>query len=206
MEAYLCSALKTSSYSKCQPLKRLCREEVSSWCLKRSEIRMITRRGCCCCCSAAQSCPTLCNSMDCSMPGFPVLYHLPEFAQTHVCWVHDASLPSHPLLPSPPAPSLSQHQALRIRWPKYWCFSFSLSPSNGGNVTGALINMWKRGVISFEISSCWKIEDLYTFRAWAKLVANKMAQRGRGLHQWFSIVGPFIPREHLAMAGDILDH
>ena len=119
--------------------------------------------------------------MDCSMPGFPVLYHLPEFAQTHVCWVHDASLPSHPLLPSPPAPSLSQHQALRIRWPKYWCFSFSLSPSNGGNVTGALINMWKRGVISFEISSCWKIEDLYTFRAWAKLVANKMAQRGRGL-------------------------
>ena len=170
-----------------------------------SEIRMITRLGCCCC-SAAQSCPTLCNSVDCSMPGFPVLYHLPEFAQTHVCWVHDASLPSHSLLPSPPAPSLSQHQALHIRWPKYWCFSFSLSPSNGGNVTGALINMWKRGVISFEIPSCWKIEDLYTFRAWAKLVANKMAQRGRGLHQWFSIVGPFIPREHLAMAGDVLDH
>ena len=54
--------------------------------------------------------------------------------------------------------------------------------------------------------SCWKIEDLYTFRAWAKLVANKMAQRGRGLHQLFSIVGPFIPREHLAMAGDVLDH
>ena len=39
------------------------------------------------CCSVTQSCPTLCGPMDCSMPGFPVLHHLPEFAQTHVCWV-----------------------------------------------------------------------------------------------------------------------
>ena len=116
----------------------------------------------------------------------------------------------HPTISSSVAPSptlsLSQHQALHIRWPKYWCFSFSLSPSNGGNVTGALINMWKRGIISFEIPSCWKSEDLYSFRAWAKLVANKMARRGHGLHQWFSTVGPFTPREHLAMAGDVLDH
>ena len=94
------------------------------------------------------------------------------------------------------SPSLSQHQALCIKWPKYWCFSFRLSPSNGGNVTGALINTWKRGVIPFEILSCWKIEDLYTFRAWAKLVANKMAQKGHGLHQRFSTVGPFTPGEH----------
>ena len=65
------------------------------------------------CCSVAQSCLTLCNSMDCITPGFPVLYHLPEFAQTHVHWVGDAIQPSHPLsAPSPPAFNLSQHQGL----------------------------------------------------------------------------------------------
>ena len=54
--------------------------------------------------------------MDCSMPGFPVHHRLPEFTQTHVCWVSDAIQPSHPLSsPSPPAFSLSQHQGL-FRW------------------------------------------------------------------------------------------
>ena len=52
--------------------------------------------------SVAQSCPTLCNPTDCSTPGFPVLLHLLEFAQTHVHWVGDTIQPSHPLLsPSP---------------------------------------------------------------------------------------------------------
>ena len=50
-----------------------------------------------CYCSVTQSCPTLCNPMDCSMPGFPVLHHLPELAQTHVHWVGDAIQPSGPL-------------------------------------------------------------------------------------------------------------
>ena len=69
-----------------------------------------------CCCSVAQSCPTLCNPMDCNMPGFPVLHHLPELAQTHVHWIGDAIQPSHPLLsPSPPALNLSQHQGL-FQW------------------------------------------------------------------------------------------
>ena len=69
-----------------------------------------------CCCSVAQSCPPLCDPMDCSMPGFPVLHHLPEFAQTHVHWGSDAIQPSHPLLPSPPpAFNLSQHQHL-FQW------------------------------------------------------------------------------------------
>ena len=49
---------------------------------------------CCCCCSAAQSCPALCNPMECSMPGFPVLHYLMEFAETHVRWVDDAIQPS----------------------------------------------------------------------------------------------------------------
>ena len=61
----------------------------------------------------AQLCPTLCDPMNCSMPGFPVLHHLPELAQTHVHWVGDAIQPSHLLSsPSPPASNLSQHQGL----------------------------------------------------------------------------------------------
>ena len=66
--------------------------------------------------SVTQSCPTLCNPMDCSMPGFPVHHQLPEFAQTHVHWVNNAIQPSHPLSsPSPPAFNLSQHQGL-FQW------------------------------------------------------------------------------------------
>ena len=64
-------------------------------------------------CSVAQSCSTLCDPMDCSTPGFPVLYYLLEFAQAHVHWVNGAIQPSYPLSPSsPPALSLSQHQGL----------------------------------------------------------------------------------------------
>ena len=63
--------------------------------------------------SAAQSCLTLCNPMDCSLPGFPVNHQLLEVAQTHIHWVSDAIQPSHSLLsPSPPAFDLSQHQDL----------------------------------------------------------------------------------------------
>ena len=80
---------------------------------------------------------TLCDPTDCRTPGFPVLHHLPgEVAQIHVHRVGDAIQPPHPLSsPSPLAFSLSQHQGLFnksvlcIRWPKYWSFSFSTSPS-----------------------------------------------------------------------------
>ena len=92
-----------------------------------------------CCCSVALPRPTLCNPMDCSTPGFPVLHYLLELAQTNVHWVDDAIQPSRPLLsPSPPALNLSQHQGL-FQWVgslhqvskllKY-SFSFSISPSN----------------------------------------------------------------------------
>ena len=87
--------------------------------------------------SVSQSCLTLCDPMNRSTPGLPVHHRLPEFTQTHVHRVGDAIQPSHPLLsPFPPAPNPSQHQglfsksALRIRWPKYWTFSFSICPSN----------------------------------------------------------------------------
>ena len=66
-----------------------------------------------CGCSIAQSCPTLCDPLDCSAPGLPVHHQLPELAQTHVHRVSDAIQPSHPLSsPSPPAFNLSQHQGL----------------------------------------------------------------------------------------------
>ena len=62
---------------------------------------------------SAQSCPTLCDPMDCSTPGIPVPHHLPQFAQTHVCWTDDAIQPSHPLpSPSPLTLNLSQNQGL----------------------------------------------------------------------------------------------
>ena len=76
--------------------------------------------------------------MNCSMPGLPVHHQLPELAQIHVHRVSDAIQPSNPLSsPSPPAPNppsirvFSNKSALGIRWPKYWGFSFSISPSKG---------------------------------------------------------------------------
>ena len=62
--------------------------------------------------SVSQSCPTLCNPMVCSTPGFPVHHQLPLFTQTHVHWASDAIQPSHPLLSPSPAFNLSQHQGL----------------------------------------------------------------------------------------------
>ena len=75
--------------------------------------------------------------MDCNTPGLPVHHQLPQLAQTHVQRVREAIQPSHPLSSlSPPAfnlPSIrvfSNESALLIRWPKYWSFSFSISPFN----------------------------------------------------------------------------
>ena len=83
--------------------------------------------------SVSQSYPTLCNPMNCSTPGFPVHHHLPELAQTHVHRVSDANQPSLPLihLPSifPNIRVFSNESTLRMRWPKYWSFSFSIIPS-----------------------------------------------------------------------------
>ena len=84
----------------------------------------------------AQSCLSLCDPMDCSTPGFPVHHQLPELGQTHVHWVSDTIhlILCHPLLLLPSVfPSIrvfASEPVLCIRWPKYWSFSFSISPSN----------------------------------------------------------------------------
>ena len=87
--------------------------------------------------SVAQSCPILCDPMDCSMLGLPLYYQLPELAQTHVHRVGDAIQSSHLLHPLLLLPSIFpsirvffNESVLCIRWPKYWSFSFSISPSN----------------------------------------------------------------------------
>ena len=87
--------------------------------------------------SVAQSCWTLCDSMDCSMPGFLVHHQLPELAQTHVHWVSEPSnylILCHPLLLLPSiftsSRVFSSKSVLHISWPKYWSFSFSNSPFN----------------------------------------------------------------------------
>ena len=87
--------------------------------------------------SVTQSCPILCNPVDCSMPGLPVHHLLLEFTQTHVHWISDDIQPSYPLSSTyPPAfnfPSIRvfpNESELSIRWPKNLSFSFSISPSN----------------------------------------------------------------------------
>ena len=87
----------------------------------------------CCHCSVAYSCLTLCDPMNCSTPGFPVLHHILESSQAHV---HELIMPcNHLILFSscsqsfPASESFPMTQHLHI-WPKYWSFSFSISPSN----------------------------------------------------------------------------
>ena len=88
----------------------------------------------CCCCSVTKLGPILCNPMNCSMPDLPVLQYFPEFAQIHAHWVSNAIQVSHPhsflLLPSifPRIRVFSSELSLHITWPKYWNFSFSISP------------------------------------------------------------------------------
>ena len=119
--------------------------------------------------SVAQSRLTLCYP-NCSMPGLPVHHQLPELTQPHVHWVGDAIKPSHPLLtPSPPALNFSQHQgqlwatesALHIRWPKYWPFSFNISPFNEHS---GLISLGWTGWISLQSKRLSRVFSNTTFQ------------------------------------------
>ena len=111
--------------------------------------------------------------MNCSMPGLPVHHQHPEFTQTHDHGVGDAIQPSHPLSPpSPPAPNpssirvFSSESTLLIRWPKYWSFSFNISPSNE-----------HPELISFRID--WL--DLLASKGLSRVFSNTTVQK----HQFF---------------------
>ena len=128
--------------------------------------------------SSAQLCSTLCDSMDCSIPGFPVHHQFQKPAQPHVHRVSDAIQPSHPLSSlSLPAFDLSQHQCLsnesvlNIRWPKYWSFSFSISPSNEYS-----------GLISFRID-CLILQS----KGLSRLFSNTATQKDQFLSAQLSL-------------------
>ena len=115
--------------------------------------------------SVTLSYPTLCNPKDCSTPGLSVHHQLPEFTQTYVHQVGDAIQLSHPLSsPSPPVYNLSSirvfsnESVLLIRWPKYWSFSFSISPSNeySGLISFPVIFKWINIYLLSSDNAIWK--------------------------------------------------
>ena len=124
--------------------------------------------------SVAPSCLTHCDPMNRSTPGLPVHHQLPESTQIHVHWVGDAIQPSHPLsslLLQPPIPPnirvFSNESTLSMRWPKYWSFSFSISPSNE-----------HPGLISFRMD--WL--DLLQSKGLSRVFSNTTVRK----HQFFS--------------------
>ena len=111
--------------------------------------------------------------MDCSMPGFSVHHQILEFVQTHVHPVGDAIQLSHPLLSPSPLPSnfssirvFCNESVLRIRWPKYWSFSFSINPSNEYS-----------GLISFGLTGLLSLQS----KGFSRVCPNSTVQK----HQFF---------------------
>ena len=121
--------------------------------------------------------------MDCSTPGLPVHHQLPELAQTHVHRVGDAIQPSHPLSSPLLLPSIfsslrvfSNESVLHIRWPKYWSFSFSISPSN---------EYWGLNMISFRMTGLISLQS----KGLSIVFSNTTVQKHQFLGtQFFSIV------------------
>ena len=112
---------KSTWYTFCLILKICCFHYDSYhcyWFAVFESIESVNGGGCCYYCSVIELCPNLCDPMNCSTSGFPVLHCLPDFAQTHVHWVSDAIQPSHPVIPF--SSWLQSFQwVLRIKWPKY---------------------------------------------------------------------------------------
>ena len=142
----------------------------------------------CCCCSVARSCLTPCDPMDYSTPGFPVLHYLLHFAQTHVHWAVTSSnhliLCHHLLL----LPSIfSQHQGLfpwvgsSIRWPRYWIFSFSISPSSE-----------YKGLIIFGLTGLTSLQSNRLSRVFSSTTLGKHQFFGAQPSLWFSFYSSMI--------------
>ena len=135
----------------------------------------------------AQSCPTLCNLMDCSMPGFPMLHSLPDLLKFMSI---ESVMPSNHIILCRPLllpPSiflsirvLSNESALHIRWPKYWSFSFNISPSNKHS-----------GLISFRVD--WF--DLLAVQGLSRVFSNTTVQT----HQFFCAAFFIVQLSHPSM-------
>ena len=112
---------------------------------------------------------SFCNPIDCSMPGFPVLHHLPEFAQTHVHWVNDAIQQSHPLLSTSPSVfNLFQHQDL-FQW---------ISSSNvGASALASVLPVNIQGWFPFELTSLISLQTKGLSRVFSNITIHK--------HQFF---------------------
>ena len=127
------------------------------------------------CYSVTKSCPALCNPMDCSTPGFPVLYHLPEFLQTHVHRVGDAIQPSHPLLlPSPPFPASGS-------------LPLSQPFKSGGQSIGASTSVLPMNI------QCWfplRLTDLISLQS--KGLSRVFPRTTVGKHRFFGVTGKTI--------------
>ena len=137
--------------------------------------------------SVAQSCPAPHYPMNCSMPGLPVYHQLPESTETHVNWVGDAS--NHlilccPLLMPSIFPSIrffSNESALHIRWPKYWSFSFSISPFNEH---AGLISLRWTGWISMQSKGLSRVFSNTTVQKHQFFGAQLSSQSNSHIHTW----------------------
>ena len=138
-------SLHSSQSAKLLRIKRIFVPEDLQWIFPWNSLAHTTYR-LLFCCLGTKSCTTLCNPMNCSTPGSFVLHYLAEFAEIHIHWVGDAIylILCHPLLLLqsifPSIGVFSNQSVPHIKWPKYWSFNFSISPSSGYS-----------GLISFRI-------------------------------------------------------
>ena len=135
----------------------------------------------------AQSCPTLCDPVNCSTPGLPVHYQLPESTQTHVHQIGDAIQPSHPLSSPSLAPNPSQHQSL-FQWvksshevAKYWSFSFRISPSKNTQDWSPL--EWT-GWISLQSKGLLRVFSNTTVQKHQFFSTQPSSQSNSHIHTW----------------------
>ena len=140
----------------------------------------------CCCCSVSQSCPTLCDPVDCSMPGLPDPHCLLKFVQVHVhCFVH-AIQPSHPLTPSSPSVlNLSQHQGLS----QWVVFSYQMTKILEASASASVLPMSIQGWFPFRLTGLISLLSKGLSRLFSSTSVWK--------HQFFSaLYGPTLTSVH----------
>ena len=123
--------------------------------------------------SVTQSCPILCNPMDCSTPGFPVLHCLPELAQTHVHWVDDATQPSHPVTPF----SCPQSFPASPSFPMSWLFT-SGGQSIGTSASASVLQLKIQGWFPLEFPGLISLQS----KGLSRIFSNTAVQK----YQFFS--------------------